>query len=69
MRSKEEAIAKPMAGERWLLPMNHVRELEQVNLEWIKFKTTHKGKRSSHWTRHCSFRRWAANAEYLGGAK
>jgi len=69
MRTKADALAKPMAGDRWLLPMNHVRELEQVNAEWIKFKTTHKGKRSSHWTRHASFRSWASESPYLGGAE
>ena len=64
MRTKAEALANPMAGDRWW-----------NGTERITLTSTTKGSTTwsdGRWTireRNTSFRRWAANAEYLGGAE
>lgn len=68
MRSKEEAILHPEIGDRWGLPINRVRVIDRVPpTGWVGWKETFKGRRRSPWSTPLSFRRWAANAEYLGG--
>ncbi len=70
MRSKEEALAKPLVGDRW--------RKGKGELTLTKFSDISLGYRATGMkpinSKNCdplpvNFRRWAANAEYLGGAE
>jgi hypothetical protein len=63
MRTKAEALAKPMAGDRWTNKKGVERYVTKIEDERIVFFNTDSSVYADR------FRRWAANAEYLGGAE
>jgi hypothetical protein len=68
MRSKEEAIANPMAGDRWDMHFEERRilaigtQIKRPLILWTDGRFTMRDTRKG-------FRSWAANAEFLGGAE
>ncbi len=77
MRSKEEALQNPAEGDRWQGEYGEKRKVvsnspcEAVGGAWIGHTRSKPfGGRFKVWSsRLPDFRRWAANAEYLGGAE
>lgn len=68
MRTKAEALAKPMAGDQYMRPINRISYVQMVTPQgWVRWNEVFKGRRRTFWSTPKSFRRWAANAEYLGG--
>ena len=70
MRTKAEAIANPMAGDAWKSKTGSIRNIwkieDRYSGDWaiVYFRGTRDG--SVHLS---TFRRWATNAEFLGGAE
>ena len=69
MRTKAEALEKPMAGDRWWKGKG---ELALTKFSDISLGYQATGMRPINCNNRdplsVNFRRWAANAEYLGGS-
>ena len=77
MRTKAEAIAGPLAGDRWREPNGDIKTItilrnnevvwrREKRVQYIDGRVRRFTSFPSTWT---SFRKWAATAEFLGGAE
>jgi len=71
MRTKADALAKPMGKDLWHNRKNVRRLVKESNASWVNVIEWRSigGYARPRSILHESFRRWAANAEYLGGAE
>ena len=75
MRSKEEALAKPMAGDKWEkrgkhgFVINSRMVIGPATAKLVQVEDYRVGGRYRMTIEVNAFHRWASNADFIGGAE